>query len=106
MKRTMWMAIGLCSSLAVATSAAAFGEEAGIDGSAGSAKAENGSSGMADTSEEKDASQGSGNRSHTRGTSAVQPKPADTGTAAGYIHDQVQKGNIKIEGAIDGDDWD
>ena len=28
-------------------------------------------------------------------------KPAGTATAAGYVYDQVKKGNVKIEGATD-----
>ena len=101
-----WMIIGLCTSLSMATLAAGFGEEAGSGSSAGTAEAGPGSPGTVDTGEEKDALKGSGNRSHTRGTSAGKPKPAGTGTAAGYILDQAKQGNIKIEGAIDGDDWD
>ena len=96
----MLMAIGICSSLSMATLAAGFNEEVE------SGSAEGGSSGAADTTKDKNASDASVGRSSTRGTSAGKSKPAGTGTAAGYILDQAQKGNIKIEGAIDGDDWD
>ena len=106
MKRMTWMIIGLCTSLSLATLTAGFGEEAGSGSSAGSTEAGKGSSGTVDTGETKDAPKGLGTSSLTRGTSAGKPKPAGTGTAAGYILDQAKQGNIKIEGAIDGDDWD
>lgn len=100
MKRKVFVTVALCSSLSLGTLAAGFDEETE------SGRAELDSSGVAETAKDENASDASVGRSSTRGTSAGKPKPASTGTAAGYILDQAQKGNIKIEGAIDGDTWD
>jgi hypothetical protein len=42
-------------------------------------------------------------RGRASGAGAGKPKRAGTVTAAGYIHDQVKRGNIKIQGATDAD---
>ena len=42
-------------------------------------------------------------RGRASGAAAGKPKRAGSGTAAGYIHDQVKKGNVKIQGATDAD---
>jgi hypothetical protein len=38
-----------------------------------------------------------------RSAKAGQSKPAGSGTAAKHIHDQVKKGNIRLQGATDAD---
>ena len=100
MKRKVFVTVALCSSLSLGTLAAGFDEETEFG------SAERGSSGVAETAKDENASDASGAHSITRGSSAGKPKPAGTGSAAGYIFDQAQKGNIKIEGAIDGQSWD
>jgi hypothetical protein len=54
-------------------------------------------------SEEKAEVEADVSRGRASGAAAGKPKRAGTGAAAGYIHNQVKKGNIKIQGATDAD---
>jgi hypothetical protein len=93
MKREMLLGLGFCGSLlAVSAFAGDRGETA-----RGSAP------GTTVSSEEKAEVEADVSRGLASGAAAGKTKRAGTGTAAGYIHDQVKKGNIKIQGATDAD---
>ena len=122
MKRGMPMILAICSSLSMtpvvagdSSAEAALdsapgggaeitaGKQTGEDTGAMVSGAEGGSSGAAVTTEEKGKTEAVVNPGSARGEAANKPKRAGTATAAGYVHDQVRKGNIKIQGATDAD---
>jgi hypothetical protein len=115
------MVIAICSSLSMTPAVAGDGAEAALSGktedAAGVAAgerigketstavgdAEAGSSGAAATTEEERTTEGVTKSGSARGAAAGKRKRAGTATAVGHIHDQVKKGNIKIQGATDVD---
>jgi len=122
MKRGMPMILAICSSLSMTpvvagdssaeaalgsapggASEVAAGKQIGEDTGAMVGGAEGGSSGAAVTTEKKEETEAVVDPVSARGTAAGKPKRAGTATAAGYIHNQVKKGNIKIQGATDAD---
>jgi hypothetical protein len=121
MKRSMLMVIAICSSLSMTSAVADDGAEAAFGGKSAGAEgvaaeeqigkesdaavgdAEAGSSGAAVATEEDGKTEGVAKTGSARGAAAGKPKRAGTATAAGHIHNQVKKGNIKIQGATDAD---
>ena len=121
MKRSMLMAIAICSILSNTPvvagdsgEAALLSEPGGAEGVAAGKQisedtgamvdgAEGGSSGAAVTTKENGKTETVVDRESTRGAAAGKTKSAGTATAAGLIYDQVQKGNVKIQGATDAD---
>jgi hypothetical protein len=115
------MVIAICSSLSMTPAVAGDGAEAALsgktDGVAGAAAgermgketgtavgdAEAASAGAAVTPEEERTTEDVAKSGSARGAAAGKPKRAGTATAVGHIHDQVKKGNIKIQGATDAD---
>jgi hypothetical protein len=97
MHRTEPMVLALCCNLVILpvvagdNGVAGFGHEAGGgDNIAGADQTDEGATAPAGESDDG-ASSGA----------ASKGKPAGTGTAAGYVYDQVKKGNVKIHGATD-----
>jgi hypothetical protein len=121
MKHSMLMAIAICSSLSMTPAVAGDGAEAALGGKTDDAAgvateeqigkeigaavgdAEAGSAGAAVATEEDGKTESVAKTGSARGAAAGKPKRASTATAAGHIHNQVKKGNIKIQGATDAD---
>ena len=79
------------------------GKQTGEDTGALVSGTDGGSSDAAVATEEKGTTEAVVDPGSARGEAAGKPKRAGTATAAGYVHDQVRKGNIKIQGATDAD---
>jgi hypothetical protein len=118
------LALGLCGSLLVTPAVADERGETALGSAPGGADkavtgkqteeetgavtggAGGGASDTAVTTEEKGEAEAVAGRGRASGAAAGKPKRAGTGTAAGYINDQVKKGNVKIQGATDADIYD
>jgi len=123
MKSGMLMVIGICSSLSMTPVVAddsgetafgstpgdaagvAAGKQIGEDSGAMVGGAEGSSSGAAITTQEKEKEKTEAvvDRDSAHSVAAGKAKPASTATATKYLYDQVQKGNIEIQGATDAD---
>lgn len=121
MKRGMLMVITICSSLSTTPVVADNSGEAALDSEPGRAAeiaagkqtgegsgavnggADGGSPGASVITEGKGKTEAVVDSGSARSAAAAKPKRAGTATAVGSIHDQVKKGNIKIQGATDAD---
>jgi hypothetical protein len=99
MKLNRLLAMGFCGSLMLTTTAADESGETALHSASASAD-------KAVAAEEKGDAEPVVSRGRVTGPAAGKPKRADTGTAAGHIHNQVKKGNVKIQGATDADIYD
>ena len=117
MTRTTLLVIGLLGSLAVTTAVANENSYGAVDSIGRSADGQQTSEGprtidggtvpiaVGEAATEKgEAETGAGGSAvGKRSAKAGQSKPAGSGTAAKHIHDQVKKGNIRLQGATDAD---